>query len=429
VVPELRRLSAAWLDELVRRMVYSRDEMDALELPTDQGRECSWAAPPELQAGPLTLIATAKHQVVAGVELWQQLRDRYWFLEGLVRNQAPAYKGVGREVATAAMAYLFDVIEGSGGRYGMRVHAMSREVGAVKFWTDLMNRKPDFEDAFMKTPDYLFPAVGWIIVPTPMLIAGGARQLVSAEPPWVMRCRDCQTVLARGNGPTPQTEPCSNCGSTDRLIEKGLEGGLSFDSRFIGHQQKEGGNPIGEAVRIAGPGKREASGDVVSEVLATQDISGAAPHGEEGALETATLVVEKLRELGEEWSQPSEVGDKDVDCRATGPSGSLDIQVVRAAASDTWKTLNRDRGAEQVTSPNDLADALLAVAEKKAARLPAAQRRNLVLAIDARDTPAFAMAGIADSFRQRHLDEAAHLGFRAMWVVGPTVELVVRLDR
>jgi hypothetical protein len=212
------------------------------------------------------------------------------------------------------------------------------------------------------------------------------------------------------------------------LIEKGLDAGLSFDPRFIGHEQKEGGNPIGEAVRIAGPGKRKASGDVVSDDSATQDISGPAPRGEEGALETATLLIEKLRELGEQWGQPIEVGDNDVDCRATGPNGSLDIQVVRAAASATWERLNREGRADQVTSPNDLADALLAVARKKAAHYPSAQLRDLVLAIDARDTPAFALGRIIESFRERHLDVAARLGFKSVWVVGPTVKLVGRLN-
>jgi hypothetical protein len=142
--------------------------MDELELPPSQ-RDCSWAAPPDQQAGPMTLVATSNGQVMAGIELWQQIRDRYWFLEGLIRDQATTYKGVGAEVADAAIAYLADVIADSGRRYGMRVHAMAREKGAVKFWADLLGRKPDFEDAYMKTPGYLFPAVGWIIVPTPLL--------------------------------------------------------------------------------------------------------------------------------------------------------------------------------------------------------------------------------------------------------------------
>jgi hypothetical protein len=105
----------------------------------------------------------------------------------------------------------------------------------------------------------------------------------------------------------------------------------------------------------------------------------------------------------------------------------LDIQVVRADKSDTWRTLSRTGRASKAASPAILADALLEVARKKA-RLPAAQLGILLLAIDGRDTPVFAMGGTIDSFRQRHLDEVARLGFRAVWVVGPTVALVARLD-
>jgi hypothetical protein len=61
--------------------------------------------------------------------------------------------------------------------------------------------------------------------------------------------------------------------------------------------------------------------------------------------------------------------------------------------------------------------------------VPTAQLGSLVLAIDARDTPVFAMAGVVNSFRDRHPDAVTRLGFSSVWVVGPTVQLVARLDR
>jgi hypothetical protein len=168
VVARVRELSAAWHSELVNRGVYTRDEMDAMEKPmTHPGRECSWAAAPAFMAGPMTLVARFDGEVIAGVELWRQDRDRFWFLEMLIRDQAPAYKGVGAEVAEAAIAWLWGYLKASGERYGVRVHAMTKEEGAVKFWTRLLGRDPDFDDAFQRTADFYFPAVGWIIEATP----------------------------------------------------------------------------------------------------------------------------------------------------------------------------------------------------------------------------------------------------------------------
>jgi hypothetical protein len=247
--------------------------------------------------------------------------------------------------------------------------------------------------------------------------------------PWRILCKACGAILAEGVGPTPATEPCQICGSRERLVDFHLDpAGLSFSSRQIAHGRTEGEEHVGEAVRISGPRGRAASGDVLSDTSATQEISGPpAPQGEEGRLDTANLLVERLRELGQDWSQPYEVDFADIDCRADGDRGFLDIQVVRADKSDTWRTLSRTGRASKAASPAILADALLEVARKKA-RLPAAQLGNLLLAIDARDTPVFAMGGTIDSFRQRHLDQVARLGFRAVWVVGPTVALVARLD-
>ena len=55
--------------------------------------------------GPLTTVAPMQSKVVAGVELWQQLIDRFWSLEGLIRDQAPEFKGVGADVVGAGVKW------------------------------------------------------------------------------------------------------------------------------------------------------------------------------------------------------------------------------------------------------------------------------------------------------------------------------------
>jgi hypothetical protein len=160
-------MSAAWLDELERRGTYDKAELVALKLPTTEGRESSWAPSPHELAGPLTQVALSDGEVVAGVELWQNLRDRYWFLEGLIRNQDDKFRGAGRDVVAMALAWLADVLPNSGRRYGVRVHAMAKETDAVAWWTRYLRRGPDLDTAYMKTADFFFPAFGWILVPTP----------------------------------------------------------------------------------------------------------------------------------------------------------------------------------------------------------------------------------------------------------------------
>ena len=166
--PAVRHLAALWRDEQVRLGIYSRGEMDALELPiTDPSRECSWAAPENQQQGPWSLRAMANGNVIAGVELWMQHRDRYWFPEMLIRDQARAYAGVGRQVARNAIGWVSRHLEETGSPYGLRVHAMAREKRAVTFWTDLIGREPDTTNHFQRGREFTFPAVGWIIIPTP----------------------------------------------------------------------------------------------------------------------------------------------------------------------------------------------------------------------------------------------------------------------
>lgn len=164
----VRQLAALWRDEEVRLGIYTKEEMDALALPmTDPSRECSWAAPENQQQGPWTVRAMSNGQVIAGVELWMQHRDRYWFLEMLIRDQAATYAGVGREVAMSAIGWVSRLLEETRSPYGLRVHAMAREKRAVKFWTDLIGRQPDNTDHFQRGREFTFPAVGWLIIPTP----------------------------------------------------------------------------------------------------------------------------------------------------------------------------------------------------------------------------------------------------------------------
>ncbi len=243
----------------------------------------------------------------------------------------------------------------------------------------------------------------------------------------VIECSDCHTVLADGVGVAVPDGPCPACGSSTRQINLGLEAKLSVTSRTVAHKDVVGGGPVGEAVRVSGPYSRTASGDVTSDTVASYGIGGPAPRGEEGRLETASLLLAKLAEEDDVWGPPEEVDEADVDCRRTRDGETLDIQVTRAVSPEVWRQLHQTGAVQGDASPSDLADGVLTAIQKKSL-LPAVQRARLVLCLDARDTPVVAMGGVVESFRTRHLETVARLGFRGVWVVGPTVQLVHRLD-
>jgi hypothetical protein len=156
-VPEVRQLVPVWRDRLVAQGVYSQEEMAALI-----GAEISWA-PPDRLFGPLTTVARVDGQVIGGVELWEQQRDRFWFVDCLIRDPAPQFKGVGVDLYRAALAWWI----GRLGRRGwpLKVHSMEREEAAVRWWTQQLGRPPDFADAFMRKGGYEFKAVGWTVHP------------------------------------------------------------------------------------------------------------------------------------------------------------------------------------------------------------------------------------------------------------------------
>ena len=131
--------------------------MDAFESPD---RIASWAAPEDEQHGPYTFLARSESRIVAGIELWQQQRERFWFLEMLVRDQSPRFKGVGHEVVNAALEWLAEMNRNG---YGVRVHAMAREDVAVRFWTRHLGREPDLTTGFIRSGGFFFPPAPAIV--------------------------------------------------------------------------------------------------------------------------------------------------------------------------------------------------------------------------------------------------------------------------
>lgn len=98
-------------------------------------------------------------------------------------------------------------------------------------------------------------------------------------------------------------QPCPHCGSTQRLVHVFDSDEISSSERAVAHQPPTSPSDPSESIRIAGHGNRSASADVSTE-SARYDISGDAPRNEEGTLETAQILIQKLRECGAGWTDP-----------------------------------------------------------------------------------------------------------------------------
>jgi hypothetical protein len=202
-----------------------------------------------------------------------------------------------------------------------------------------------------------------------------------------------------------------------------------MSSELIAVKTSAPGSDSGDAIRIDGPDGRQVAVDTESRGTGSFAISGMRPpQNEEGAPETAALLVLHLRTLGQTWLAPVAVNDGPADCRAVDPEGNrLDVQVTRPAPADVWAALSRDGSAAGATHVDRAIAELKTVIDKKA-RIDPVERKKLVLAIDARDLPIHATKAVVDGFVARNGAEAAGYGFQSIWVVGPTEQLVRRLD-
>ncbi len=72
-----------------------------------------------------------------------------------------------------------------------------------------------------------------------------------------------------------------------------------------------------------------------------------------------------------------------------------------------------------------LEDAIWAAIEKK--RLVSG-REKVVLALDATDCPIYSFRSVVAEFKDRFGAEVTAVGYKAIWMVGPSASLVQRLD-
>ena len=198
------------------------------------------------------------------------------------------------------------------------------------------------------------------------------------------------------------------------------------ESAFVDGQGPDGRETI--HIDRGGPDGRIASADATPDGKVTDRIEGRASGKDDMELRVAENLVGRLNQLGGAWHTPEllRAGARDergIDCVARDDAG-LDLLIqVTTTERQAWQQLANkpqiERSAESVVVVQAIRTAIVAKATRAAP--------DIVLALDATDSPRHALRSVANSFCDQHGEWAASIGFAQIWLVGPTSGLVHRL--
>jgi len=247
-----------------------------------------------------------------------------------------------------------------------------------------------------------------------------------------VRCGNskCQKELGEEFAPDAHSVrlPCPYCGATARTVGVEMMASANATSHVSVLREHEGeatGFSESERQNRTTSGLQESDGSI------NLCLIGSSPQGEEDTRTACELLRERLNGDGGHWGSILP-GREPADCTlvdSNDPNCTLDVQVVRAIASQTlWQELNKSGSAQLSLSPVDAGVEIRGAIELKLKKIPTGMRQNLVLALDATRLSSLAFDGIVREFRSANLTWAASHGFAAIWLVGPLARLVWRLD-
>lgn len=260
------------------------------------------------------------------------------------------------------------------------------------------------------------------------------------------------------------TEPCPTCGEPlapvgpdrracpngHKVIAVLLEGEFRTSGRLVAEHQRpqqvvaEDSGHFGERTVIdkivtgfkKTIGFRVSDSNVPFTAAADDDgaggvrvvLDGEPQEHEEGAVQAAQHVVTRLNAPGGSWHIDSVTGtdsraEQGIDLVARDSNGAiLPMQVTRAERG-LWRTLARVGRVDSVVPIDVLADALwVAIDAKRHTADP-----NVALVLDAVNTPQFALDSVLPRFRGRYGETCRQVGYREVWLAGPTSEKTFRL--
>lgn len=205
------------------------------------------------------------------------------------------------------------------------------------------------------------------------------------------------------------------------------DGGIAAE-----HAVVDGTGPTGETIQMAGDG-RNAGASAAADGQITYWIMGRHSGKEPVELQAAKSLTEKLNELGADWDTPTVVPanartERGVDCTTTSrsaPQTRLDMQVT-TPERHAWERLGRDPSLFELgTTVSDIVEAIHRAVEGKQHLADP----KIVLVLAAYDSPVHALRSVAEEFLDEHGEWAGTVGFKEIWISGPTVALVHRLDQ
>lgn len=191
-------------------------------------------------------------------------------------------------------------------------------------------------------------------------------------------------------------------------------------------------NRIDVAIRKTDSEGQKSSADLYDDGRLVNRISGTPPQGETGSEQVCQILIEALNKQGANWGNPRKVTDKfreEVDCEASDEEKKLEIQIRRVAKQDEYHRLSKNSEVDSQSNVDDAADMLENAISRKGKKYGPTTRKRLVLALDAIEYSIYSLSPVVDSFRRRHGNSVSKLGFKEIWVVGPTANLTRRLDR
>lgn len=200
--------------------------------------------------------------------------------------------------------------------------------------------------------------------------------------------------------------------------------GIALQPTVVTHSHP---GDVGEQIDVGAPTYRSSS--AADPGGGRQVFDGEPPLHEQDVQQVCDILREALDQAGNHWGgfrvQP-EVSDVDA-MAEDGYGGRLQVQVTRVEHG-AWREVARTGRAESVETDERRAAAVWDAITKKSTRIPPRQRAQPVLVLDALRTPGYLRSAVIEVFRAHYGEQAAHLGYIAIWLVGPTAALTYQLS-
>jgi hypothetical protein len=217
-------------------------------------------------------------------------------------------------------------------------------------------------------------------------------------------------------------------GEKPRIVLLPITDSLDLGDEAIGDTK----GPTAEGIRRSDSEGHSMASDVVGENV-RQSFSGPTLKNEERTLKTCHILLSRLNATKSKWGEPEYLNEGYVDCRAVCLSGKkpdLLIQVTKANVN-IWDQVAREaKGSNQgIFKEQSITDASEEVwkaicnktypnvAEHKGG-IPIAWRPRLILALEAVDFPV--TESVISKFLETHGKDIKDIGFKAVWLVGPS---------